>query len=224
MRVTKSFTVEQTGIGKPDYSREVSSGLERAGLYLKYNQRLKLFGRSFNIGDVDYPLLPVTPLASGANTHMRDLETNLLLPVTIPAGYTLSMLTIGSTGNQDFMVYSYLDNALVTSVLIAMGSGGTDYVNKMIGFSTSMIDPTGASAHTLDVKIYNRGGGDLYGGVTIDAILEKVGSPPWPTTKECECPYCGNRQRVPIDTSTITCSKCGKVYVVYNLSKYRSSI
>lgn len=38
------FIVEQRGVGKPDYSKEVSSGKERAGLTLAYKQTLEIFG------------------------------------------------------------------------------------------------------------------------------------------------------------------------------------
>lgn len=48
MRVTKSIIVEQTGVGKPDYSREISLGRVRPGLTLKYGENLKIFGRSFS--------------------------------------------------------------------------------------------------------------------------------------------------------------------------------
>lgn len=41
------FPVETRGIGKPDYSKEVSSGRERPGLTLKYSQTLKIFGLVF---------------------------------------------------------------------------------------------------------------------------------------------------------------------------------
>ncbi|MBA7556818.1 hypothetical protein ES705_49538 [subsurface metagenome] len=44
MKVTRTFTVEQQGVGKPDYSREVSAGRERAGISLKYNQQLLGWG------------------------------------------------------------------------------------------------------------------------------------------------------------------------------------
>ncbi len=42
--VVSTFDVPVKGIGKPDYSREVSSALERRGIKLAYGQTLKVFG------------------------------------------------------------------------------------------------------------------------------------------------------------------------------------
>ncbi|GAI40842.1 unnamed protein product, partial [marine sediment metagenome] len=41
------FTVETRGVGKPDYSKEISLGKVRPGLTLKFNQGLRIFGRVF---------------------------------------------------------------------------------------------------------------------------------------------------------------------------------
>ncbi|MDO9580387.1 MAG: hypothetical protein Q7J06_07445, partial [Bacteroidales bacterium] len=43
----KTFTVETRGIGKPDYTREVSSALERRGIRLTYGQTLSSAGLVF---------------------------------------------------------------------------------------------------------------------------------------------------------------------------------
>ncbi|GAH94738.1 unnamed protein product, partial [marine sediment metagenome] len=45
-----TWTVIEKGIGAPDYSDTVSSAIERAGIRLKHSQRLKIFGRSLNLG------------------------------------------------------------------------------------------------------------------------------------------------------------------------------
>ena len=47
MRVDKTYTVAQRGVGKPDYSKEVSSARERRGLRLAYRQTLEIFGVVF---------------------------------------------------------------------------------------------------------------------------------------------------------------------------------
>ncbi len=221
--MAETFEVPVRGIGKPDYTREVSSGKERAGLSLAYNQSLKIFGRSLNIGDALYPLVPVTSLAVGASTHLRDLETNLPMPYTVPQGYILTIISGSSTINEDVMVYSYMDNGLITTCLTVMSSGQLEYHNEVLGLSTEIIDPIGAFVHTLDFIIYNRGLGDLYGGIQYVTVLEALGTPPLPTIKDCMCPYCENIQTVPVDTSDIICIKCGKLYKVYNLTKFRRS-
>ncbi len=44
MIIVETGAYPQEGVGKPDYSREVSAGRERAGISLKYNQQLLGWG------------------------------------------------------------------------------------------------------------------------------------------------------------------------------------
>ncbi|MBA7693290.1 hypothetical protein ES703_101869 [subsurface metagenome] len=181
-----------------------------------------MFGRNFNFLDADYPLVPDTPLASGANTHLTDAETLLPMPYIIPAGYTLTLISASGTGNEDTFMYSYLDNGLYVIAEATVGGGGVYYFNKIVGLSTTWLGPAALLVpHVIDIKVYNRGGGDLYGGVMLNAILERVGTAPWPTTKECRCPFCGHRQVVPVHTTKIKCGACGKEYGVFDLTQLR---
>ena len=84
------FPVETRGIGKPDYSKTVSSGKERAGLSLTYNQVLEIFGAVF------------TAYYSGAHTAapnatiMTDANANFA-PTTL-VGLAILNVTDGSYG------------------------------------------------------------------------------------------------------------------------------
>ncbi len=84
-----------------------------------------------------------------------------------------------------------------------------------------MLEQTAASAPTFDAKLYNAGGGVLYGGIGLWCIMEAIGSPPWPTTKDCHCPSCGNVQTVSVEDSKITCERCGFVYMVTTFSSLK---
>jgi len=207
------FAVETRGIGKPDYSGDVVSSINRAGLYLKYNQQAKIFAHGFNHADIAYPFIPDTGLAIGGEAHLINGDTFGPLPAIIPIGYTLTVIAVGFSFDQDAYVQIYLDN-IIGHNFGEVANGSSVYENKLWELSTSWYDPTAASAHTFDVKIYNTGGGVLYGGVGLWCIMEAVGTPPWPTTKDCHCPSCGHIQTVSVEDSKITCEKCGWVYMV----------
>jgi len=223
--VVKTYTVITKGKGAPDYSDTVSSAKERRGLRLEYGQYLKMFGRSLNLGgDIEYPLVPSTPLAVGANTHLVDFETLASMPYIVPIGYTATIITISYTLSQDAQVYAYVDGGLVNvSCLAAIAGGRAIYENKILGLSTDWFDPAGLASHIIDIKLYNLGAADLFGAIGIDAILKEVGTPPLPSTKECHCPYCGNKQVESEHATRIKCSSCGKEYVVFDLTGFRET-
>ena len=223
--IVKSWVVEQKGKGAPDHANTVHSAKERRGLTLDYNQTLKIFGRSLNLGgDAEYPLVPSTPLAIGADTHLTDFETLAAMPITIPAGYSLTLIAMEYTFSQDAQVYGYVDQGVVNVTCLATVQGGlATYVNEVLGFSTAWIDPTAAFPHVFDVKLYNMGANPLFGGIMVDAILEAVGTPPLPTIKGCHCPNCGKVQTESVTATIITCQRCGTVYHVYALGNFRET-
>ncbi len=214
------FTVEQRGVGKPDYSREVFAGKERAGIALKYNQQFRAFGGNWTTGDLEYPLILDYNIAAGGKRHLRDSDTNELLPIILEAGYILSIISIGYTVTQDLLVYLYADSIACISLGVTSG-GSAVYENKLREFSTTWYDPTAALSHTIDIIAYNKGSDPMYGAVGILCIVEALGTPPWPTTKECFCPYCNHKQTEPISATRITCRRCGKEYMVTNFASLR---
>lgn len=213
---------EVLGIGKPDFSRTVSSALERAGLRLKANQQLKMYGRSLNLGDAEYEV-PSTPLAPGANTHFTDFETLTPMPITIPAGFILSLVSVGYTVSQDAYIYAYLDEGVHIECMGAIEGGTGVYINKVVGWTTAWIPPPGAVSHPFDIKLYNIGTENLFGQVVAVFILEAVGTPAFPTTKECTCPHCGNKQVESVHATRIKCKNCGHEYGVYDLTAFRGT-
>ncbi|GAH11784.1 unnamed protein product, partial [marine sediment metagenome] len=132
-------------------------GKIRPGLTLKFNQGLRIFGRVFSY--IPSPFSNVTPpLTPGATVHFIDSETGVELPFIIPVGYTLTSISVGSSFNQDAMIWGYFEGFLRTSVGAPVG-GSIFYEAEVITFGSSLLDPTAESAHPIDVQITNRGGG-----------------------------------------------------------------
>ena len=221
--IAREFTVVQRGIGKPDYSKTVSSAIERAGIVLKHNQILRMYGRNRTPADADYPLIAASPLAAGAHVHLTDAETLVDLPAAIPEGYTTTIVTIGHTVSQDAKLITTLDSLLAYCFAIT-SSGSKHYDNELVGLSTSLYDAEAEDAHTLDIKLFNDGLADLYGSVTVVVVLEAIGTKPFPKTKTVQCPVCGRTQKVSVNDTKIMCRNphCPqKDFIVYDLTKFR---
>lgn len=218
MKVT-IFTVAQEGVGKPDYTREISSGETRPGLKLKYLQNLKFFALmpSHEASSIVWRVDPVAP---GATVHMIDGETGLSMPFTVPVGYTLDIFDFTVKPTEDVYAYIHLDGERFVDLCIVK-AGYSHFQAEMVEKGTSFIDPTGASSHQFDILIDNLGAGNLEMGACFFCFLTAVGTTPLPTTKEVKCKYCGNLTIVPYNTSRVICPKCGKLTTYLDLSKYR---
>lgn len=284
------FTVETRGIGKPDYSRKIHAGRERAGLQLEYNQALKNFFVIFTpftspfawvrpplaVGAgthteavhatvmtnaianfipnelVGYTIHNVTDGSSGtiiANTattvtvaaltggttnqwntndvysigaHLVDAETNLDMPYTLPEGYTMSLMQDSFGFKEDSEVWVLIDT-FATAQLCVSVSGLEVYRNRVSPFTSISFDPTGATSHEIDIQVTNQGGGNLEGSFAVSAIVEAVGTKPLPTIKTVRCKHCQHQWDVPVETTQLICPKCGKLTIVYDLSKFRGT-
>lgn len=221
------FPVETRGVGKPDYSKAVSSARERVGISAKYNQTLLIFARTLS----NTPSLMTwtrPPLAIGEMDHLMNVADGNLMPFFIPPGYTLTSVEIEYGGTQDILSETFYDptippvgSQMAITEILAGGIHG--YIQRITAFTTATLDPTGALPHAVDIQITNLGGAELIGGATVLVILEKVGSKPLPTTKTVVCKFCGNKKTVPLNTSEVICSKCGKLTIYQNLSRFRET-
>lgn len=216
--IVERGTCLQEGVGKPDYSKEVSSGIIRLGARLEYRQQFKIFGAVFSdIASIYAWVLPA--LAPGASAHLVNQETGVATPYSFPAGYTFGLLARIMALSQDCRWDIYMDGQLVVGGVL---EGGIPFDREeMLKFSSALIDPTAASPHTMDLVFINLGTANLYGGVTGFCVIEAVGTPEFPTTKTTKCPFCGNEEVKPVTTTEIICSACGKLYRVYDLTRYK---
>ncbi|MBA7610060.1 hypothetical protein ES703_17265 [subsurface metagenome] len=223
MKVTTK-TAPVKGVGKPDYSRDVASAKERAGLRLEYLQNLRIFSVVFSPEYVVFPRYPwVQPLlAPGDTIHLINNETGVPLPYTIPQGYTLTLIAGCFGVTENVLGWAYLDGLPIIHFGVYPGNN-TGYENKVVPLSTAMIDRLGATSHTFDVILKNRGEGDLEGGIEVTCILEAVGTGPLPPVKTVRCPACGHEHAVPNETTQIICPKCDKLFIVYDLSKFKGT-
>ncbi|GAI28747.1 unnamed protein product, partial [marine sediment metagenome] len=97
------------------------------------------------------------------------------------------------------------------------------YRNRVSPFTSSSFDPTGATSHDIDIQVINQGEGRLEGSFAVSAIVEAVGTKPLPTIKTVKCKHCGHQWDVPNSTTQLICPKCGKLTIVYDLSKFRGT-
>ncbi|GAI64656.1 unnamed protein product, partial [marine sediment metagenome] len=161
MKVTRTFTVEQQGVGKPDYSKEVSAGRERRGLSLEYLQTLKIFTIVFTN---EYLVTPYdwvkAPLAPGTSASLIDSETGLSMPFTVPLGYTATIIDFGSGLTEDAIMWTYMSGFLISNAGVYPG-GNTYYENRIQAITTAVLDPTGALSLQVEFRVTNLGAGNL---------------------------------------------------------------
>lgn len=222
------FDVDVRGIGKPDYTREVSSARQRGGLSLKYTQSLVVFGLICT-DTVAHPYaIPWVQdqIAVGGNAHIINVATGLPTPYNVPQGYSLNMVQKSYSGDQDYEVQlEYQPTSGGPQYLVVVpgivAGGEFVYANMVVPYNTATLDPTASSDHDIDFIVYNRGLGALNVNMTAVCILEELGSPPLPTTKNCRCPFCGGITNVPVGTCLIKCSKCGMDFIVQDFTRVR---
>lgn len=221
--MAETFVVPVKGIGKPDYTREVSAGRERPGLYLKANQQLALWG--YLPTDLvvhvplPYPIPWVKPvLAAGATAHLIDMATGIPLPFYLPVGFGATLIESTWHYNQDIELAIYFGNPGPPNLLVTCSGGAAglpQHFSHIYSYSTLSLDPLALLPHFIDCVVINRGGADLRGGMEVVVIIEAIGTPPFPTEKATRCPFCQADNKVPVITTVIKCAKCGNTYYVW---------
>ena len=220
------FTVETRGIGKPDYSREISMGQVRPGLTLRYRQNLKRFGVSFSPIASIYPWIKA-PLAAGATSHFVDWETGLDMPYTCLQGYITEVVWLTRSTSQDSVIRAYFSTPALGIPLQYAGnlgivvSGFPHGISDVVPVSTAAFDPTAQYVHETDMVIENLGGANMEGSFSMVALLEAVGTSPLPPDKTVKCKWCGHEWVVPKETTYIKCPECGEMNIYCDFSKYR---
>lgn len=218
----RTWTVAEAGRGKEDYSRDVASSRDRPGLSLKYNQETVLFSYvPTDLVSHPYAIPWVQPvLGAGETAHAIDMATGIAMPYTIAAGYTLTLIELIWNFNQQCEIWAYMDDLLIASLGVT-GQALPQLFNPILGYSSASVDPDATVSHTMDLIVINRGLSDMRGEVGASAILEAVGTPPFPSTKTVKCPFCEAENVVPVSQTTIKCSACGDTYYVWAANRIR---
>lgn len=220
------FAVETRGIGKPDYSKEISLGRVRPGLALKYLQSLLVFGISFTNLVSSYSWIKL-PLDAGDTAHLINWETGLAMPYTCEVGYIFSIITVGHSATQDHAIRVYVSTPALGIPLDFVGSFGPVasgvplIAANVVPFSTTAFDPTAIYQHDADFVVENLGDDVLEGSLTIHVIKEAVGTAPPPSDKTVKCKWCEHEWVVPRETTYIKCPNCGKLNIYCDFSKFR---
>lgn len=162
------------------------------------------------------------PLAAGDTVSLIDGETGLSLPLTVPEGYTLAILTRSRSFTQDNITWLFFDGVLYASYGV-LAAGMVEYDAHVVEHGTHIIDPTGETTHLIDVKVTNLGGADMEGAWSIRTILKAVGTKPLPTTKTVRCKWCGHEETVPRETTRWICPNCGQLNLYYNFANLRET-
>ncbi len=224
--MAETFVVETRGIGKPDYSRAVSSAKERKGILIEYGQGAVIFSRTFSpVPSLMGWVRP--PLAAGDSDYFVDTATGFAMPYTVPKGYTLSFIEAEGSTSEYFALDTYYEPATPPGLQLIgchrFGSGLFVYAQEIAAFTTAALDAPAASAHLVATQITNLGGGPLSGGFSILALLAAVGTPPFPNVKTVKCKHCGHEHVVPVDTSEVICSECHQLTIYHDLSRFRET-
>lgn len=214
----QTWTATARGIGKPDFTRLVSSGRTRAGLTLAYNQSIQVFGLTCSAIASPYVWVQA-PLAIGGNAHMINHATGVPTPFLVPVGYRAYVLEISGESLEDMITWLSLDGFRVGAIA-AMTSGGSFWRNQIVSLDTQLIDPMAATPHIVDIVVYNLGGGALEGALMFTAIFEAVGTEPLSDKKTVYCKFCGHQWEVLETATTLTCPNCGELIIVISLSTF----
>jgi ribosomal protein S27AE len=210
-------------VGKNSYVvKRLQPALTRPGINLTATQQSVFVGIIFTDRVAfPYPVPWVQPkLNAGAEVPLINQSTGVPLPLTVPRGYKATLLEYQWQLDQDSEHWIYIDGALALCPGIST-AGQAVYVADIVPISTALIDPLALLPHTINWIVKNRGLNPMSGAATVVLILEAVGTPPFPSTKEARCPQCGTITTVPVHTNNITCKSCGFKYVVFDGAAFR---
>ncbi len=154
----------------------------------------------------------VAPIPVGGSAHLIDGSTGLPYLV-IPRGYNSILIQYDFGFNKDVEAVYYLDGILYGYVGCPQG-GLDETTTPTVAVSTSSVDPTGLNPHTWDVVVTNKGLDVLKGVMDLIFLLQDIGTPPLPSTKQAKCPFCQNVTEVPYETTRVICAKCGQLFVL----------
>ena len=219
--------IENWGIGKTDYSDEVSVGQFLLGIGIKATDTtVQILCHASEKGAYSPLSFERAPIMPGEVAHMVDPTTGLSYPLTYPAGYSLRLISywwyysepmIGSWHVSFFGFTGTMDRYFV-------GEWGSTtksqwYEHDVQSFDTRFFDPESRYPFSIDLQGRNVGERPLSCHVDIIGILRAIGTNPLPNTKTCRCKFCGSLKEVSWDTQKMVCDKCGMTNLYYFMKR-----
>lgn len=205
MDVTRRFTVERRGTGRPDYSTNVNE-IKRGETFVQFaprpNERQKIFY-------VSHPL--ASPLAVGETVHLIDRETNLVTPYTSSIGFLASQRERFFSFNGAIRFTLAVDT-LDPVVLFPSADNLMGSYEAIAAIDTKYWDAEAGYEHTWDMTVTNVDTIPLSGMAQVALILTEISSPVM-TEKRVRCLKCGNIMTVALTQTKIKCN-CGYEFIV----------
>ena len=168
------FSVPMRGIGKPDYSTNVSSGKYRPGMLLGADQALSqliIVCQNRVVVPYVFPWFKNPVGIGGSITHVN--SSTGFNTLSVPAGYAISLLEQSLSFDQDSELWLYFDGILVGLLLEAVG-GSHIYASHIVGITSRILDPYGLAPHTVALESINCGGGVMKGGSQSVFLIEAI--------------------------------------------------
>ena len=173
--VKTTMVISEKGVGRRDYQKTVASAAQRSAFTLRADQTLLSFALFLtdDVAALAAIKYAKSPLAPGASAHLVNMADDLDLPYAMANAYRITLLSYYWTFDQDVGIYGYQDS-VVTGCWGITPAGSFVYEAPISAYGTTVLDPT-AGAHTYDIRVFNKGGANLSGGINVLALLEPVG-------------------------------------------------
>ena len=146
--VARSYSVTAAGIGKPDYSRAISSALERRGIRLTYGQTLKELGLLFTTE------VQVVVLAALGYSNCIPSDIGKMV---VDDGVNTAILSAYDNTSRQWRI-GWLTQVAAGSVMaITAGAGGGIALAGIVNPFPQVVPPlaVGAIQHVIDVSTGN---------------------------------------------------------------------
>ena len=221
------MAIETWGIGKTDYSDEVSVGQFLLGIGIKATDTtVQILYHASDRGA--YSPLPFehAPVMPGCVAHAVDPTTGLSYPLTWPAGYSLRLISYWWYYSEPVIGSWHVSFYGLTGTMdrFFFGEWGSKtkaqwYEHDVQSFDTRFFDPNSQYPFSFDIRARNVGDRPLSCEVDVIGILRAVSTKPLPNVKTCKCKFCGFEKEVAWETQKMVCDRCGMTNLYYVMRK-----
>jgi hypothetical protein len=189
----------------PDYGAELWRGATMLRVRLK---EMESFGALLLLLTSEASAFPwrKPPLASGATQKAIDAATGQE-DITIPAGYTWSVLSYWWAFDQPIKGLEYVDGQLYT--MLFEKSSVSHYEHDLLP-EYYVFDPLGLTSHTHGYACKNLGSLDVEGFFNAPFIMVEVGTERV-EEKTVRCSFCGTESVVDRRATRVRCPSCDQV-------------